>query len=70
MKADAGFLVGNYGRMQSLTPMTQAAREACEDGTIAIESWQMLGGSVMVDHRMAADLIESLQDDGFVVAEE
>jgi hypothetical protein len=70
MTSTADFLVGNYGGMRSLTPMTQAAREACEDGTIAVESWQMLGGSVMVDHRMADDLIQSLQEDGFVVAEE
>ncbi len=70
MTSTADFLVGDYGGMWSLTPMTHTAREACEDGTIAIESWQMLGGSVMVDHRMASDLVQSLQDDGFVIAEE
>ena len=70
MTSSADFLVGECGGMRSFSPMTQAAREACEDGTIAIEPWQMLGGSVMVDHRMASDLIQSLQADGFIVAEE
>ena len=33
MTSTADFLVGDYGGMWSLTPMTHTAREACEDGT-------------------------------------
>jgi hypothetical protein len=69
-KTDADFLVANNGTMLALTPMTPKARKACGDGTIAFEDWQMMGGSIMVDQRMADDLLEHLRDDGFIVADE
>ena len=64
------FMFANCGGMVALTPISSEAREACEDGTIGFESWQMLGGSLMVDHRMAPDLIGNLQEDGYTVIEE
>ena len=67
---EADFLVANYGSMVALSPMTAKAREACGDGTIAFEDWQVMGGSIMVDHRMAVDLFDHLRDDGFIIAEE
>lgn len=70
MNDTADFLVGNCGSMVALSPMTAKAREACGDGTIVFEDWQMMGGSIMVDHRMAEDLVEHLRDDGFTVADE
>ena len=69
-RAEADFLVANYGSMIALSPMTAKARKACDDGTISFEDWQVMGGSIMVDHRMAGDLIEHLRDDGFIIAEE
>jgi hypothetical protein len=69
-KAEADFLVANCGSMLALTPMTPKARKACGDGTIAFEDWQMMGGSILVDHRMADDLLEHLRDDSFTTAEE
>ena len=66
----ADFLVANYGSMVALSPMTAKAREACGDGTINFEDWQVLGGSIMVDHRMAEDLLENLRNDGFAIADE
>jgi hypothetical protein len=69
-KAEADFLTANCGTMVALTPMTPKARKACGDGTVAFEDWQMMGGSIMVDHRMAEDLIHHLRDDGFIIAEE
>ena len=67
---EADFLVANCGGMVALTPMTAKAREPCSDGTISFESWQVMGGSIMVDHRMADDLVEHLRDDGFTIADE
>jgi hypothetical protein len=69
-KAEPDFLIGNNGTMVALTPMTAKARKACGDGTVAFEDWQLMGGSIMVDHRMADDLLEHLRDDGFIIAEE
>ena len=67
---EADFLVANYGSMIALSPVTAKAREACGDGTLAFEDWQMMGGSIMVDHRMAIDLLDNLRDDGFTIADE
>ena len=64
------FMFANCGGMMALTPISPDARIACEDGTIGFESWQMLGGSTMVDHCMVSDLIENLQEDGYTVIEE
>ena len=69
-KAEADFLVGNNGTMVAITPMTTKARKTCEDGTIKFEEWQVMAGSIMVDHRMADDLLEHLRDDGFIIAKE
>ena len=30
----------------------------------------MIGGSIMVDHRVADDLLEHLREDGFTIADE
>ena len=64
------FIIANLGSIVAFTPMTATAREACEDGTIVFEDWQVMGGSIMVEHRCAADLVENLRGDGFVVADE
>lgn len=68
-KDEADFLVADLGSMVALTPMTPKAREACEDGTISFEDWQVMGGSIMVDHRLASDLIERLQGEFTIAAE-
>ena len=67
---DADFLIANYGSMIALSPMTAKARGACGDGTIAFEDWQVIGGAIMVDHRVADDLLENLREDGFTIADE
>ena len=69
-KEQADFLVADYGTVIALSPISAIAREACSDGTIAFESWQMMGGAIMVDHRIGADLIESLRDDGYLIADD
>ncbi len=67
---EADFLYANYGSMVALSPMSADANKAVDAGLIDYEEWQLLGGSIMVDRRMAQDLIDHLRDDGFVVAEE
>ena len=69
-KDEADFLVANYGSMISITPISADANKACDVGVIDFEEWQLMGSSIMVDHRMANDLIDRLRDDGFVIAEE
>lgn len=66
----ADFLTADLGSMVSFSPMTEKARKACREGVIASEPWQWQGGSLMVDHRMAGDLIENLQNDGFCISSE
>jgi len=60
------FLIANLGGMIALSPISHEAKDVC----IGFESWQMMGGSIMVDHRMAPDLIENLQEEGYSVVEE
>jgi hypothetical protein len=68
---DADFLVGEMaGGMVALTPISADANKACDVGVIDFEEWQVIGGSIMVDHRMADDLIRRLQEDGLTIAEE
>jgi hypothetical protein len=67
---EADFLVANYGSMVAITPISADANKACDVGVIDYEEWQVVGGSIMVDHRMAVDLLDHLRDDGFIIAEE
>ena len=69
-KAETDFLVADYGSIIAITPISADANKACDVGVIDYEEWQLMGSSIMVDRRMAGDLIEHLRDDGFVVAAE
>ena len=69
-KDEADFWFADYGSMIAITPISADANKACDVGVIAFEDWQLMGGSIMVDHRMAVDLLEHLRDDGFIVVEE
>ena len=70
VQVEPDFTFANQGSMMAITPMSAKANEACDTGVIAYESWQVMGGSIMVDLRMAEDLIEHLREDGFIVNEE
>jgi hypothetical protein len=70
-KDEADFLVAKMpGGIVALTPISADANKACAAGIIDYEEWQVIGGSIMVDPRLADDLICRLQEDGFTVAEE
>ena len=64
------FLIANHGSMIALTPISADANKACDVGVIDFEEWQVMGGSIMVDHRVADDLLENLREDGFTIADE
>jgi hypothetical protein len=67
---EADFTVADHGSIIAITPVSARANEMVDDGEIAFESWQMMGGSIMVDHRCGADLIENLTGDGYTVVPE
>ena len=64
------FLIANHGSMIALTPISADANKACDVGVIDFEGWQVIGGSIMVEHRVADDLLEHLREDGFSIADE
>jgi hypothetical protein len=66
---EADFLIAEFGNGTALTPLSAKAREACRD-RIVVKSWQWMFGSVMVEDRIASDLVASLQADGFRFARE
>jgi hypothetical protein len=67
---EVDFLVANLGSMVALTPISADANKACDVGVIDYEEWQVIGGSIMVDPRMASDLLENLRGQGFTIGEE
>ena len=64
------FTFARVSGMVALTPMSADANKAVDAGLISYEDWQLMGGSIMVDHRMFSDLKQSLENDGFTVNEE
>jgi hypothetical protein len=56
--------------MVALTPISADAAKACDVGVINYEEWQVIGGSIMVDPRMASDLLTNLQQQGFTITDE
>lgn len=70
MAHETDFLVGNFGSMVALTPISADANKAVDAGLIDYEEWQLMGGSVMVDSRMAGDLLDNLRAGGFSIADE
>ena len=67
---EVDFTIANLGNIVALTAISADASKACDAGVIAYEEWQVMGGSILVEHRYAADLIENLRDDGFVIVDE
>ena len=63
-KSKSDFTVVDSGSIVSFTPNTPEAKRFCEED-IEIESWQWMGESFHVDHRMASGLISFLQDNEF-----
>lgn len=70
VKDEPDFLFAASSSMVALTPVSADANKAVDAGLIDYEEWQVIGGSILLDPRMADDLICRLKADGFVVAGE
>ena len=69
-KDEVDFVTANLGGMVAITPISADANIACDAGVIDYEEWQAIGGSIMVDPRMASDLLDNLRGQGFTIADE
>jgi hypothetical protein len=59
----ADFRINDQGSLVGFTPLSGAAQVFLED-QVEAESWQFLGSTLWVDHRMATGLIEALDVNG------
>jgi hypothetical protein len=59
-------LTDNFGSIVGITPMTPTAREWIGENVDA-EPWQWLGGTLNIDRRYAADLVEGMVEAGLTV---
>ena len=57
----------DQGTVVLFTPVSERGREWLE-ANCATESWQWLGSSLGIDHRMAGPVIEGAINDGLEVA--
>ena len=64
------FLIADYGSIVAVTPMSANANKAVDAGLIDYEEWQLMGCSIMVDHRAADGLLHHLTGKGFTVSAE
>lgn len=55
-----------HGTVNTLTPLTAAAREWIDEN-LDVEGWQWLGGSVGIEPRMCPNIIQGMIDDGLAV---
>jgi hypothetical protein len=53
--------VTNCGTVWQFRPLDDAGREFID--SLGTESWQFLGNTLVVDHRMARDMVERFQDE-------
>lgn len=61
------FSIYDDGSVVLFTPETESAQTFSED-EMGLESWQWLGRSFAVDHRVASDLVAGLELAGFEVS--
>jgi hypothetical protein len=56
----------NQGSICTFTPVDAKEKKWVEDN-LSIEPWQWQGGSLVVDHRMAHDIVDFMQEQGIEV---
>jgi hypothetical protein len=59
-------IVENFGSIIGITPMTPEAREWIDENC-QIEEWQWLGRTLNVDFRLAADVLQGMQEAGLTI---
>lgn len=67
--ASPDVLVSNHGSVVGFVFMSPAAQD-WRDESMAWEPWQVMGGAIMVDHRMAQAILAGLADAGLSLGEE
>lgn len=63
----ADFLITNHGSITTFWPLTESAKEHCEE--MFPDDCQMFGRSYVAEHRYAPDIIADLRDRGFDLGE-
>ena len=63
---EADFAVQNEGSIVLVRPLNESAREHVEGNVQADAQW--FGGALVVEHRFAADLLQALYNEGFVLS--
>lgn len=63
---EADFHVRSHGSIWTFEPMTERAKSFVRTD-LDVQGWQWLGPALGVDHRLANDLIASLEGEGFVL---
>ena len=58
------FCIIDSGSLVGFTPLNDNARQWMNDN-VESESWQWLGRSLQVDHRMAQGLVDLIEEEGF-----
>lgn len=66
MEHSIDFITTDHGTIVTFTPLTDSARDTMDE--MDLEGWQFMGDGFAVDRRVAWNLIESLLDNGLVVA--
>jgi len=61
----ADFNINDGGSIVSITPLTAQAREWVHEN-VHTEPWQWMGPTLHVDTRMAQDLIDGINGEGFI----
>lgn len=60
------FYIKDCGSLVLFTPANERARE-WTDENMSVESWQWQGSAFAVERRYAGNLIEGIEDSGFVI---
>jgi len=59
-------IVDDCGSIVGITPMTPAARKWIDENC-QVESWQWLGLTLNVDHRLADAILEGMSEAGLTI---
>lgn len=59
------FIIVNQGSVWTFEPVTEAAKEFA--ATLSLEGWQWLGKAFGIDARIASQLANDLESEGFVL---
>ena len=62
---DNDFIIVNQGSVWTFEPVSEAAKEFAK--TLGLEGWQWMGKVFGIDARIASQLADDLESEGFVL---